>query len=1270
MSANANDQAPIFITYMHIMKEWLSDMESWADKWLKLGGRELKVGPFQSIMFYPFHSGTFEGDATDPDNLLCRKTTEFAENMIPLYGTAGKLYTVSNYARKRSASEFLKNMKTAKSAIRDREGIAASCLNAIRFGIPWEEDYAENVQLFVDAYIDVLERICLYDATEVIRKEAGKPGSKKPDFYDVIIQADYFSDILFGMGRAYEAAPDTGRAEFIACAVEVTEDLMVEVIERLQSLVQKIMIAYTEDIPPKLGEIISSKKFKIQNALERAYTIQHDLMLRKMTCISRRFARESAAETTFVDVNFLYRQHLAEKGVEWKAERERDSEQPFSPEKIEVDFHMEQEYCAAMGCAFQKLKVFQRYYETLCKAALLLYFGVYLHFSSGNDTIYADLEGAEIELDNGYYIPMGLPLSMETLRKFTNTHRACLLCGGGGSGKSTYLKKLAALDAKGLKSFSLVAYIPLRYLVSDHTEQDHGFKLDLESSLIWQKVKQLAEREKTAGRKKNILQIEQNLNKRGSGLAPVLLLLDGYNEVLSIQNDVAIMRLQNDIRWLSSQENIRVIMTYRAEDRLLDSEMNTFASWFFASPAQSEDVFYITYDAKKMMEIIHRNKRLKNTSERFMTLLKTRPMYLNALKYLDNTGHATQYGLLDSIYRQRCSAVVGSPMARDGQKPRWLALYTIILPNLAYRMVVEGTQVIDRYRLHQELREILADHRADLGNCYWWQCDETCGETASYPFKHTDSEMDVDWIERALLSSDRILEHGDHHTIAFFHEDIRNYLAARHIAQRFAVYVRYAEENCCYHVPIHWEKLPNDMIAMVYEALAHISGIEWKQDGESIAVQLLNKIIFPAYRNFVMPEFITPGNLMRFMLASQIQEYEKRDRKQLTESFAAHTQPLAKYCLEPEQDLMKLPQEARAVLSRVLYRMSGIERLERNKPVPKDSFTYAELAVSMSADIYPAGREVSIWKTAQHYLAKAFLAQAQYLWTRCGDSHRAEADQYFLQGYALLKICAEEDRNYGSGVNLSLNLLGLWQYAPAPLLQRCSVFRENIGGVDYARAFLNFFNSVKFAPPKSANRPYAAMKCVAMLLEQQVFLPDSLDVSSLNELAVYLKRNPGDIMTSESVCHGVFALSSPRLSGNLLATGLFLEEIVDFSNEPHSYYRGLYHLYCEAQGKNNPSMLLVKAGREFRLETKNRLKDELCIAFIKAIKSGSAEEWRNAADNFTLSAKAELECISPDDLGEIDAGHRCNNQCAYQNLLGMLSLEFELRQQRQRISIS
>ena len=1266
MSNNPNEQAPIFVAYMHIMEQWLLEMNGWSEAWLQSGNQQLKIGPFQSSMFYPFHSGKILGSPTDIDDPLRRSITEFAEKKVPFYGKRGSLYTVADYANDRKLSTFLGKMGTAKSKIRDVEnGFADIWLDAIKYSIPWNEDYAENAQIFIKSYMDLLERICLHDAAEAIKDNAR---GISPEFSYIVTQAGYFSDIFFQVGRLYALCPKSGRPALIDNAVEVTEDLMTDSIESLQKLVDRILTVYQKDTPAELAEIISSRKIDIEKQLNQTYAIQRSLIVEDMVSVANEFVGSDTDNPISLDMYFLYLQYLAIENAEWTPKKKKenksspnndDKQEP--PARIEIDLTLETEYCAAMSRAFEKLKVFKSYYEVLCKAAALLYFGVYFHFSNGNRTIYADAEVAEIDSSDGYYVPLGLPLSMEKLRKFMNTHRSCLICGGGGSGKSTYLEKLIELDAKGTKAFSMVMHVPLRYLISDSTEQGTAAVPTLDSSLIWQKVRQVVQGENSAEGKKRLPRIERDLDKRGSGTPPVLLLLDGYNEILSIQNDAAILRLQNDIKWLSSRENIRIIMTYRAEDRLLDSELNSFTGWFFASPEKKEDTFYITYDAEKMMEIIQKSCSVKDTSDRFITLLKTRPMYLNALQYLDDPKHATQYFLLDSIYKQRYTATLNSPLVRDGHRSLWLALYAIILPELAYHMVVAGTQAIDRLTLHKKLHEILDTHRENLGNYFWWQCEETCRETASYPFKNADCEKDVDWIERALLNSDRILDNSDNHAIAFFHEDIRNYLAARHIAQRFSLYCRCTEEECCYQLPIRWEKLPKDMVPMVYEALGHTSGFEANEEPEKSVPHLLSNLILPEATDLILPYFLSPGNLMRFMLASQIQEYEYKNRDQLTDAFAVCARPLADYCLNPDQDLMDLPKEARAILSRVLYRMSGIERLDRAKPVPHTSFNYAKKAVALATDIYPDKGEDSVWKIAQHYLAKALLGQAQYLWTRSDPTHWPEADDLFLQSYALLKICSEEDKDYGVGLNLSLNLLGLWEYSPAPILKRRPVFQEQIGQINYAASFLSFFNSVKYAPAKSSNRPYAAMKCVAMLLEQQVFLGSSLKFSSLNELAARIRRNPLEVMTAETAGHGALALSNPALTNNILAAKLFLDETVGFTNEPHNYYLGLFSLYYEAQGKGDQNAYITMATREFRNEKKNQMKDNLCLAYIKAIHNKIKKDWPIAVESFITATKQEFESISPDDLGETDSGHKSNNQNAYQNLLTMLVAEIELR---------
>ena len=60
-----------------------------------------------------------------------------------------------------------------------------------------------------------------------------------------------------------------------------------------------------------------------------------------------------------------------------------------------------------------------------------------------------------------------------------------------------------------------------------------------------------------------------------------------------------------------------------------------------------------------------------------------------------------------------------------------MALYSLLLPELAYHMVAEGKQVLMRHELHEELRKILAGHNEtmrdgeDIGSLYWWNDPQT-----------------------------------------------------------------------------------------------------------------------------------------------------------------------------------------------------------------------------------------------------------------------------------------------------------------------------------------------------------------------------------------------------------------------------------------------------------------------------------------------------------------------------------------------------------------
>ena len=1240
-----NDFAPIITIYYDILHDWINGLivkmpeknkGVWKKDWFFY--KQLKAGRFQSIIMYPFHSREWTGDPTDNAHALKSECSDWAKKEIPVYRIEKKQYVDRDYVKTRGEKAFIEYIYAAKDGVRDRKnGIRPLWKNIIHNSTPWKEEFAQNVQLQIASYLDLLEWLCLC----AVRDSDAQAAEILSDFNGTT----YFCDIIFALGRRFpqEAATEEQKettvkeqAAYAADKAEKIRYLMQGCIDRVEGLLDKIAFEGTDKRKNALQEAFEKENITFPEALNRAYEIQHDLI------------RQDAHDGIW----HLYQQYFTEGNGK-------------APEKVadgyEVSRETEQKYCAAMEKALASVdatgpSIFERYYETMCKAALALYFGIYLNFKDNRIHIFSSKEEIQIKDDENYYAPTGLPLSMNALKEFTGNCHACLLCGGGGSGKSSYLEKIMEIQSDGTEGFSFAVKIPLRFLVSDSTEQRSEINQTLDSSLIWQKVRQVVLTSKRHVSQKELKHIEDNLNKAGGHIAPVLLLLDGYNEVLGLQNRDALVRLREDIQWLSSQYNVRIMMTYRSERALTDSELNSFVGWFISPNKKRNSVFYVAYDTEKMMKVIGKTWVLKNASDQFVELLKTRPMYLKAVKYIREPAQANQYGILNAIYEQRVREVLNGPMVREGKRPFWLALYKIILPELAYRMVISGKEALEYHQFYQEIQDILSTYQKELGNLYWWYEEETSEEPESYPFKNQDMEKITDWIEHALLDTDKIMDRDDNKAVAFFHEDIRNYLAARHIAQRFRLYKKSAARICCYDLSICWERLPQEMYPVVYQALASVSGFCIRSVPKSPAVQVMENVIFPAPDEYTLPELMMPGDWMRWKLASQIQEYEKHGHREVMETFAKGIRPLAEDCLKPGIDWKSLSCEARGVLSWLLCRISQFERLDGNHPVPDAAFEYAKLAGELAEELSTIPGETALWKVARHYYAKACLYQAQYLWTKCGKESWSEAEKRFREGVCLLKECAAEDGKYGIGLNLSNNLLGLWKYSPAPFLQKQAVFREEIGDVEYADAFFYFLNSVAVSPPRSANRPYAAVKCAAMLLEQQVFLPEGRMFSSIEMLAKLLKRSPQMVMTEKAAGHGPLSLSDSKLNGNLRAAELFLKETEGFFADSYDYYQGLYELYCAVRSGKTADANWEKALNHFANEQKNVLKDQLCMAFIDMKKTRAKQKWLQAVDVFLKEAERERKDIAPKDAGAIDRGHRCHNQTAYQNLLQMLSL--------------
>ena len=77
-------------------------------------------------------------------------------------------------------------------------------------------------------------------------------------------------------------------------------------------------------------------------------------------------------------------------------------------------------------------------------------------------------------------------------------------------------------------------------------------------------------------------------------------------------------------------------------------------------------------------------------------------------------------------------------------------------------------------------------------------------------------------------------------------------------------------------------------------------------------------------------------------------------------------------------------------------------------------------------------------------------------------------------------------------------------------------------------------------------------------------------------------QNPGIVMKADTAGHGILSLRAPELEGNIRAAGFLLKETEQFVTEEHSYYKGLYLLYCACR-RSVPDISRQEMKKEFLL---------------------------------------------------------------------------------------
>lgn len=904
----------------------------------------------------------------------------------------------------------------------------------------------------------------------------------------------------------------------------------------------------------------------------------------------------------------------------------------------------------------------REYINALCRVSMFFYSWLHRFFEERarlHKPLNIKLLNTESIAGNGdgFIVPQGLPQDLKTLRDVFLSNRVILFTGGGGSGKSTYLQRIQSLSAEP-KYFRWIGFIPLRFL---SLIRDVPFAETLrneKNSLIWRWLKNIIQsRSEYEALKKAFF-----TNRKGNTF---LFLLDGYNEILN--NKELLSRIRGEIAWLLENSNTRILLSLRTEGEETISDLAGRFSWIRELVGSERfSVLTVQYDlearAKKALRSL-RNLSPK-TRTRLLPLLQRCPMYLLALESSRDLCSATQYAILHALYNTRYA----SQNVFDESGRRW-TLWNILLPEIAYRMATEGVLAQSWVWLGHQVQSILQRNNENLlGECLNQAEANAYREELHYPFGA--SSHDVQWVMDNILLCDGIIYTGIGNSISFFHEDIQNYLAVRHIAQRLRFYQRYPEEAGCYLLPVKLETLNRQTFSLFYEAADGLLFANFgKQDRSIVAV--LQAGILPKFRAPLMVYDLLPGKLMQARIAAQLQEYDKEHRQEITPLFSQIAGSLANACAKAgnREQLLLIPPEGRECLCRVLFRASQLERLDGEHPVPPVASMYAELAAVLAEGVPNPLESTSLKKIAWHYQAKALLFQAQYIWKHCPENDQ-QGEELFGKGCNLLRHCAQSDSD-GAGYNLSCNLLALWHSTPAPFLIEKVTFRREIGTIDPAAAFRLFFRSVLLSPQNSIHRPYAASKCIFMLLEQQVIL-NAMDkpIRRFSELENAMENESFVLNTGGR--H--FAFASQEVQTNIQAARVLLRAVSPYMQKPPWYLWQLLALYKTAQDRQKlPADQMLQKAKELHAQLKNTLhktadsdatlpKLELCRCFVECywIRGGDNALWQTSVESFKNTWPAN-DLV---DSGKLDMTHPQYVREACQQLLSIFEKQIYQEQSR------
>ena len=337
-------------------------------------------------------------------------------------------------------------------------------------------------------------------------------------------------------------------------------------------------------------------------------------------------------------------------------------------------------------------------------------------------------------------------------------NKLVLVTGPGGQGKSTFLKKLVAMNNR-VKTFDKVILVPLVALTSvDMAYRDNSFNII--SHYIH----------------------SQNPDIRlNESKEKILLLLDGFNEYRTSKNSRAVENITGSLKELVDRIhtegagcNISLVVTTRNINTTVNI-FPVFQHFIALSLSGTPDSEYRSIQT--MCE--RKGIDFKGTElERIAEI----PLYALLIKRLIEEGKVIdiedRFSLFDKVYHTRAEQRIGNSADKSVYpKNDFLYFYYVILPFIAYR-IVTSTDLENAYRfsgdrVYSFLSEIRQNNLDRLMFTHLRRSDRFRYIDGECPRMKAQKLMEYLDSEEDFIINDTVL--GEY---SFKHEQWRNYLAA------------------------------------------------------------------------------------------------------------------------------------------------------------------------------------------------------------------------------------------------------------------------------------------------------------------------------------------------------------------------------------------------------------------------------------------------------------------------------------------------------------